>query len=69
MTLESVNYATLARRASAARPGVVLPADAPTLPNFEANQQKLRAPKFPPLSRPGRIDGPFRPSVFGEGGP
>jgi hypothetical protein len=69
MTLESLSFATLARRGSAARPGVVLPADAPALPNFEANRQKLRAPKFPPLSRPGRIDGPFQATAFAEGVP
>jgi hypothetical protein len=59
MTLESVSYASLARRNSPARPGVVMPADAPALPNYEQNQQKLRAPKFPPISAPGRIDSPF----------
>jgi hypothetical protein len=36
-----------------------MPADAPALPNYEQNNQKLRAPKFPPISVPGRIDSPF----------
>jgi len=69
MTVDSVSYAPLARRASPARPGVVMPADAPALPNFEANRQKLMAPKYPPLSRPGRIDVPFPPAGFRGAGP
>jgi hypothetical protein len=68
MTLESVSYASLARRSSPVRPGVVMPADAPALPNFEQNQQKLRAPKFPPRSVPGRIDSPLLAMRLAGGG-
>ena len=59
MTTESVDYGSLARRNSPVRPGVVMPVDAPNLPNFEPNQRQLRAPRFPPRASPGQIDSPF----------
>ena len=52
-----VNFGGVARRPSHERPGVVPPADAAELPNFEENRP-IRALKFAPR-RPKAIQLPY----------
>lgn len=52
-----VNFGVVARRPSHERPGVVPPADAMELPNFEENRP-IRALKFAPR-RPKAVQLPY----------